>query len=78
MIRGLEGDRAAWHIILVQHEKLSALQQTSTEPFIEVDDFGRNILYRDRAGILRQASGYGAGPPEQLLRWIEENYGKMA
>jgi hypothetical protein len=77
VIRGLEGDRAAWHIILIQHEKLFALQQTSTEPFMQVEDFGRNIQFRDRAGRVRQASGYGTEPPEQLVSWIDEQYGEI-
>ena len=78
VIKGVDGDRAAWHIILVQHEKLFALQRTSLEPFIEVKDFGRNIHYRDETGTVRQASGYGPEPPEQLLQWIEKYYGKMS
>jgi hypothetical protein len=75
-IRGKDGDRPAWHIILVSYEKHAVFRQKKTELWIQVEDFGRNIKYRDKAGVIFQASGYGTGPPEQLTKWINENYGK--
>jgi hypothetical protein len=76
IMRGKDGDRSAWHVILVSYEKLAALKQKNIRTMIQVEDFGRNIEYRDKAGVVCQASGYGTGPPEQLMKWINENYGK--
>jgi hypothetical protein len=75
-MRGKDGDRSAWHVILVSYDKYADFKQNKTGPLIKVEDFGRNIIYRDNAGIICQASGYGTGPPEQLMKWINENYGK--
>jgi hypothetical protein len=75
-MRGKDGDRSAWHVILVSYDKHADFKQNKTGPLIKVEDFGRNIIYRDNAGIICQASGYGTGPPEQLMKWINENYGK--
>ena len=76
VITGKDGERLAWHVILVFYEKLADFQQKRSRPFIQVEDFGRNIEYRNRAGVVCQASGYGAAPPEELMKWINENYGK--
>jgi hypothetical protein len=75
-IKGKDGDRLAWHVILVPYKKYAIFKQKKAEPWIQIEDFGRNIKYRDKAGRIRQASGYGIGPPEQLMKWINENYGK--
>jgi hypothetical protein len=75
-IKGKDGDLPAWHIILVPYEKQAAFKRTRTEPWIRINDFGCNIRYRDKAGAIRQASGFGTAPPEQLMKWINENYGK--
>jgi hypothetical protein len=74
-IRGLDGDRPAWHIILVPYEKLTDLQHKQTGEALQIKEFGRNIHYRDTAGSIHQASGYGPKPPEALMQWLEGNYG---
>jgi hypothetical protein len=61
---------------LRSYEKLADFQQKKNGPFIQVEDFGRNIEYRNKAGVVCQASGYGMAPPEELMKWINENYGK--
>jgi len=76
IMRGKDGDLPAWHVILVSYEKHADFKRNRTGRLIKVEDFGRNIEYRDHAGVICQASGYGAGPPEQLMKWINENYGK--
>lgn len=76
VVRGKAGDRSAWHVILVSYEKHAVFKRMKTESSIQVDDVGRNIKYRDSAGVVCQASGYGTAPPEQLMKWINENYGK--
>jgi hypothetical protein len=76
IIRGKDGDRSAWHVILVSYNRHAVFKQKKSEPLINVEDFGRNIKYRDRAGVICQASGYGTGPPEELMKWINKNYGK--
>ena len=76
IIRGKDGERPVWHIILVPLAKDGIFKQKKTETWIQIDDFGRNIRYRDRTGTMRQASGYGYSPAEQLIKWINENYGK--
>ncbi len=75
-IKGKDGDRPAWHIILVASEKQAAFKQKKKEAWIQTSHLGCNIRYRDKSGTIRQASGYGTEPPEQLMKWINENYGK--
>ena len=75
-IHGLDGDRPAWHSILARQEKLIDLKDKSTGENLRVDEFGRNIHYRDTAGRAHQASGYGPKPPEALSQWLTENYGR--
>ena len=75
-IRGLDGDRPAWHIVLARYEKLIDLQHKQIEDVLVTNELGRNIRYRDTAGTEHQASGYGAKPPEVLMQWLEENYGR--
>lgn len=76
IIRGKDGERRVWHIILVPLKNDAIFKQKKTETWIQIDDFGRNIRYCDRTGTMRQASGYGDNPPESLLKWINDNYGK--
>ena len=76
IIKGKVGDRPAWHVILVPYERQASFEQRTRESWIQVDEVGRNIRYRDQGGAMRQASGYGTEPPEQLMKWINENYGK--
>jgi hypothetical protein len=76
VIRGKDGDRPAWHVILLSYDKHLALQQRILGSLIQVEEFGRNIGYRDKAGNVCQASGYGTKPPEQFKKWIDEQYGK--
>ncbi len=76
IMRGKDGDHAAWHSILVSSEKLMNIKQRQIGSFIQVEDFGRNIEYLNKAGVVCQASGYGTNPPDQLMKWINENYGK--
>jgi hypothetical protein len=75
IFRGKDGDRLAWHVILVLYEKLANFKQKKSGSFIQVEDFGRNIEYRNKAGVVCQASGYDTAPPEELMKWINENYG---
>ena len=75
-VKGKDGDRPVWHLILVSCDKLAAFKEKKKDAWIQISDFGYNILYRDKAGAIRQASGYGTGPPAGLLKWINENYGK--
>jgi len=76
VVKGKDGDRSAWHVILLSYEKQAIFKQKKIEPWIKIEDFGRNIKYRDKAGVICQASGYGTEPSEQLMKWINENYGK--
>lgn len=75
-IRGLDGDRPAWHVVLARYEKMTDLQHKQLGDVLVTNELGRNIHYRDTAGTDHQASGYGTKPPEALMQWLEANYGR--
>ena len=77
VVKGKDDEgRPFWHIILVPFEKQANFKEKEKLPTFRITDFGCHIRYRDKAGILRQTSGYGTEPPEKLMKWINENYGK--
>ena len=76
VLNGKDGDQPAWHIILISYEKCMNLDPRNIGPYIRVEDLGRNIQYRNKAGETIQASGYGLHPPDKLMKWMNENYGK--
>ncbi|CAF1133487.1 unnamed protein product [Adineta ricciae] len=78
VLNGKDGDQPAWHIILISYEKYINLDSRNIGPYIRVEDLGRNIQYRNKAGEICQASGYGLHPPEKLMKWINENYDPYA
>ena len=76
IIRGTDGGRAAWHVILVPIDKFAALQAQGSGSNFNVTEFGQIIQYRNHQGEIKSLSGWGKGPPQMIETWIDNNYGQ--
>ena len=75
LVRGRDSGRPGWHYILVPYDNLARLRSQTRGSTIDVIHFGRILQYRDEGGQIRNASGWGDHPPEELSTWLGNNYG---
>lgn len=45
---------------------------------VDLNGCYRYIGYRDEHDVLHRASGVGKDPPDHLVQWVSQNYGKDA
>lgn len=64
LVRGKDGQRDAWHYVLVDKSKKEVFLGASKSGSIDVSKYGE-ILY----------SGWGKDPPQEIVKKIEEEFG---
>ncbi len=64
LVRGKDGNRPAWHYILVPKDKEIELKKQKAGTNIDVADYGKIVK-----------SGWGEDPSDEIKREIEEEYG---
>ena len=76
LLRRKDTKDETWHYVLVPHDQMSLIRDFEQGKKVSLNSCYRDIEYRDEHGVLQRATGLGKDPPDHLVKWINENYGK--
>ena len=66
LVRGKDGDKPAWHFILVDKVKEDDFNAKVATGTIDVADYGQIIC-----------SGWGENPPAEKKKWVGDRFDKI-
>lgn len=65
-----------WYYALVPNNKMPLIRDFKQGKKVCLNGCYRYIEYRDEHGVLQRATGPGKDPPNNIVKWINANYGK--